>query len=106
MEEHEVNQAKIKKLEAEAALLVAQVGDADVGHQIALLNAAIGAEKVKQEGRGQSINLLKDLIHMSADKTRFQSEQEHQMALAKLAKPTDKEKQEAVGSGPAAPGVQ
>ena len=44
----EVNQAKIKKLEAEAIRAIAEAGGVQSGHEIAFINAQLGAERQHQ----------------------------------------------------------
>lgn len=62
MEEHDLNRAQILKLEADAVHAMAQADGVQAGHQLALLDAQIGMEKVKQEGRLGAMKLLKELI--------------------------------------------
>ena len=50
MKDVELNQAKIHKLEADAILAVEQAGGVRTGHDIAMLDAQIGAAKAKNEG--------------------------------------------------------
>lgn len=68
LEEHELNQAKIKELEAKAALASAEASTKQTGQVIAAFEAQIGAAKLHQEGRIASINVLKDLIQMMNEK--------------------------------------
>lgn len=62
LEEHELNRAKIHKLEAEAAKALAEAGGVEAGHRIAAFEASIGAAKLQQEGTIKSIELLRNLI--------------------------------------------
>lgn len=56
--EADVKQATVNKLQAEAIKLMAEAQGVDTGHQIALINAQIGAEKAHRE------SLLKAADHM------------------------------------------
>ena len=60
-QEAEVNRAKIAKMEAEVAALMAEVKSEAIGHKIALLNASIGAAKHKQDGIMDSLKILHDM---------------------------------------------
>ncbi len=53
--------AEVKKLEADAALAMSQAQGIDVGHQIALLEAQIGAKKAHMEGLTNAIKLLHEV---------------------------------------------
>ncbi len=57
-EEASVNQAKVQNLQAQAVKLLAEAQGVDTGHQIALLEAQIGAAKAQQEGVLKHIDLL------------------------------------------------
>jgi chaperonin GroES len=54
----ELQQAKIHKLEADAILAVEQAGGVQTGHDIAMLDAQIGAAKAKQEGIQDSMKTV------------------------------------------------
>ena len=82
MEEHELNKAKIKEMEAKATSLLENIDDADVGHTLAMLNSAIAAEKLKQAGKEQGISVLKDLMQMSHEKQMQKADHELQRSLA------------------------
>lgn len=58
MQDADVNQAKIIKLQAEAMKLMAEAQGVDKGHEIALLNAQIGAAKAHQDGILKSLELI------------------------------------------------
>ena len=60
--EAELNRAKIVKLEAEALKAVEEAGGVKEGHQIALLEAQIGAAKAHQEGILRSLELMKETM--------------------------------------------
>lgn len=60
--EAELNRAKIVKLEAEALLAIEQAGGVKEGHQIALLEAQIGAAKAHQDGILRSLELMKETM--------------------------------------------
>lgn len=53
-----LDQAKIMKLQAEAALLVKEAAGVDMGHKIALLNAQIGAARSHEEGIMKALSLM------------------------------------------------
>lgn len=65
LQDADVNQAKIVKLQAEAMKLAAEADGVEKGHEIALLNAQIGAAKSHQEGILKSL----ELIQKSMDST-------------------------------------
>jgi len=66
LQQAELQQAKIHKLEAEAILAVEQAGGIRTGHDIAMLDAQIGAARAKQEGIQDSIKTVMALEkHMS-----------------------------------------
>ena len=54
----ELQQAKIHKLEADAILSIEQAGGVQSGHEIAMLDAQIGAAKAKQEGIQDSMKTV------------------------------------------------
>jgi chaperonin GroES len=54
----ELQQAKIHKLEADAILAVEQAGGVQTGHDIAMLDAQIGAARAKQEGIQDSLKTV------------------------------------------------
>lgn len=57
-EEASLNQAKIQQLQAQSVLFLSQAQGVESGHQIALLEAQIGAAKAHQEGVLKSIDLM------------------------------------------------
>ena len=59
--ELELTHAKISELEAKAAMEMASAQGVDSGHQIALLDAQLGAEKHKQEGILGALNILQKM---------------------------------------------
>jgi chaperonin GroES len=61
MQDAQLNEAKILKLEAEALLAAEQADGVKDGHQIALIEAQIGAAKLHQQGLIESIKILKDI---------------------------------------------
>ena len=66
LQQAELQQAKIHKLEADAILAVEQAGGVSTGHDIAMLDAQIGAAKAKQEGIQDSLKTVMALQkHMS-----------------------------------------
>jgi chaperonin GroES len=73
MEEHDLNRAKILELEAKAAAELEQAGGVKIGHALALLDAQIGAARLKQEGRIKGIEILRDLLKISKEKSDGQS---------------------------------
>ena len=70
MQQAELQQAKIHKLEADAILAVEQAGGVSTGHDIAMLDAQIGAARAKQEGIQDSLKtvmaLQKHMTEMEA----------------------------------------
>ena len=58
MEERRVNDAKIRQLDAQAAKLLAEAGGVETGHQIAALEAAIGALKVHNDSINDALKLM------------------------------------------------
>lgn len=54
----QVNQAKITELQAKAAKEISEAQGVDTGHQIALINAQIGAAKARQDGLMSALSLL------------------------------------------------
>lgn len=56
--EAQVNEAKIQELQAKATKELAEADGVDTGHQIALINAQIGAAKHKQDGLMSALNLM------------------------------------------------
>ena len=61
MEEARINQAKITELQAQAALAFEQAKGVTTGHDIALLEAQIGAAKVQHEGMLRHIETMMKL---------------------------------------------
>ena len=61
MKDVEINQAKIHKLEADAILAVEQAGGVKTGHDIAMLDAQIGAAKAHNEGIQSALRAMMDL---------------------------------------------
>ena len=62
MKDIELNTAKIHKLEAEAIKAIAEAGGVQTGHEIAMINTQIAAEKNRREDLMQAVNLMKDLM--------------------------------------------
>ena len=61
MQASELQQAKIHKLEADAILAVEQAGGVRTGHEIAMIDAQIGAARAKHEGMQDSIKTIMGL---------------------------------------------
>ena len=61
MDEHEVNQAKIQLMEAQAVLALETAGGVSKGHDIAVLNAEIAAMKARNDGIMSSIKIITDM---------------------------------------------
>jgi len=61
MKDIELNQAKIHKLEADAILAVEQAGGVKSGHDIAMLDAQIGAAKAHNEGIQSALKTMMEL---------------------------------------------
>ena len=62
MEEHELNQAKISQLQAAATNLLAQAQGVETGHQIAMIDAEIGAAKHRDEAQMGRLKMLMDIV--------------------------------------------
>jgi chaperonin GroES len=60
----ELNAAKILELQAKAQNYLAQADGVDRGHEIALLDAQIGAAKVQQEGLHKAVSLMQKSIEL------------------------------------------
>jgi|ERR1022692_1979921 hypothetical protein len=58
MQEAELNQAKIQQLQAKAIESLANAQGVEQGHQIAQLDAELGAARLRQEGIVQALNIL------------------------------------------------
>jgi hypothetical protein len=69
MKDAELQQAKIHKLEAEAILAVEQAGGVRTGHEIAMIDAQIGAAKAKHEGIQDSMQTIMNLEKHMKDMT-------------------------------------
>lgn len=67
IQEAELNRAKIMKLEADAMKAIEEAGGIKEGHQIAMIQAQIGAAKAKQDGLLRSIEIMKDLSESMGD---------------------------------------
>jgi hypothetical protein len=74
LQQAELQQAKIHKLEAEAILAVEQAGGVRTGHDIAMLDAQIGAARAKQEGIQDSIKTVMALEKHMSDMSSPQAE--------------------------------
>lgn len=59
--------AEIKLLEAQVVQTLAEAKGVDTGHQIALIEAQIGAAKNKQEGTIEAIKILQDMMKEQDD---------------------------------------
>ncbi len=60
MADMKVNEAKIKELEAKAAMEMAQAQGEQTGHMIGLINAQIAMQKNKQDGMFEALRILAD----------------------------------------------
>jgi len=74
LQQAELQQAKIHKLEADAILAVEQAGGIRTGHDIAMLDAQIGAARAKQEGIQDSIKTVMALEKHMSDMSSPQTE--------------------------------
>jgi len=81
MKDVELQQAKIHKLEAEAILAVEQAGGVQTGHEIAMIDAQIGAARAKQDGIQSALKTMMDLEKHMTDLGHFgeKESQEPQM---------------------------
>lgn len=57
-----LNQAKILQLQAQATSLLAEAEGADTGHQIALINAQIGASKAHLDGVFKALSIMQKSV--------------------------------------------
>lgn len=64
MQEAEVKQAQVRKLQAEATKLLAEAQGVDTGHQIALINAQIGAEKAHRDSLFRAAETMMKAIEL------------------------------------------
>ena len=64
MQEAEVKQAMVMKLQAEATKLLAEANGVDTGHQIALINAQIGAEKAHRDSLFRAAETMMKAIEL------------------------------------------
>jgi chaperonin GroES len=71
MKDMELQQAKIHKLEAEAILAVEQAGGVQTGHEIAMIDAQLGAARAKQEGIHSALKTMMDLEKHMTDLGHF-----------------------------------
>lgn len=71
MKDVELQQAKIHKLEAEAILAVEQAGGVQTGHEIAMIDAQLGAARAKQEGIHSALKTMMDLEKHMTDLGHF-----------------------------------
>ena len=68
MDAAKVNEAKIKKMEAEAVRALEEAGGVQTGHAIAALNAEIAMAKAKQDGLMSAIEMVMKLSEGPEDK--------------------------------------
>jgi len=64
MQEAEVKQAMVMKLQAEATKLLAEANGVDTGHQIALINAQIGAERAHRDSLFRAAETMMKAIEL------------------------------------------
>ena len=83
LQQAEIQQAKIHKLEAEAILAVEQAGGIRTGHDIAMLDAQIGAARAKQEGIQDSIKTVMALEKHMSDMSSPQTEPKQEGDVSK-----------------------
>ena len=62
MEQSKLDEAKIHQMEADVILKLKTAGGVDTGHEIALLNAQIGAAKQHQDGILQSVKMMHEFL--------------------------------------------
>ena len=62
MQEADINRAKIHQMEADVILKLKTAGGVDTGHEIALLNAQIGAAKQHQDGILASVKMIHEIM--------------------------------------------
>lgn len=85
MAEYDVNRAKIHQLEAQAVLAYAQAEGVGKGHEIALLEAQIGAAKEGQNGLLKYMEIMQKASESLSDKQDQQQEQQQQGAAPPAA---------------------
>ena len=68
MDAAKVNEAKIKKMEAEAVRALEEAGGVQTGHAIAALNAEIAMAKAKQDGLMSAIEMVMKMSEGPEDK--------------------------------------
>jgi hypothetical protein len=83
LQQAELQQAKIHKLEADAILAVEQAGGVRTGHDIAMLDAQIGAARAKQEGIQDSIKTVMALEKHMSDMSSPQTEPKQEGDVSK-----------------------
>lgn len=74
VQEAELNRAKILKLEADAAKALEEAGGVNMGHQIAMISAQIGAAKAKQEGILRSIELMQNATKEEGETVEYDTD--------------------------------
>ena len=67
VEQQRVNEAKILQLEAQAAKLLADANGVDLGHEIAALNAAIGAARASDQATHERARVMMDALRTAHD---------------------------------------
>ena len=75
MKDAELNQSKIRKMEAEAVKNIADAQGVNTGHQVALMNAEIAAAKHKQDGLLSAIETMMKLNESQQEAGQQQGEQ-------------------------------
>lgn len=76
MQEAQLNQAKIHKLEAEAYLAIKEAGGIDTGHTIQKMQAMISLAKAKQEGLMTAVSHMIKASEVDLKKQQQQSQKE------------------------------
>jgi chaperonin GroES len=92
--EAELNRGKIMKMEAEAVKAIEEAGGIRTGHDIAMLDAKIGAAKAHQEGILKSIELM-----MKATEGAVEYDNNARGILGVGGQPSDQGSQESASQG-------
>lgn len=102
MEDHRVNDAKIKQMEAQALSLMSGIQSDQHGQKIAELDAMLGMAKHQQDARSETIKMLHDVVvsmHELQD-TDQQREQDGQLKQQEMDQQKILAQQQPQGSAP------
>jgi hypothetical protein len=82
-----LNEAKIAELQAKATKELSEAQGVDTGHQIALIEAQIGAEKVHHDSMAKALGILQKHVEMQQKAAEQQAGQQQQQAAPTTAAP-------------------